>query len=59
MNTETIKLIKEIAKFIDKNKYNPILVSRDYDKYLEKILTELVRGAISFEEQSLKKGDEK
>lgn len=49
MKEETNNLIKKIAKFIDKDKYNEILVSRDYDKYLEKVLTELVNRALQFE----------
>ena len=51
MKKETKLLIKEIAKFIDKDKYNPILTSRGYDEYLEEVLTELVSVAIEFEEE--------
>ena len=49
MKEETKQLIKEIAKFIDKDKYNPILTSRGYNDYLEKVLTELVNQAINSE----------
>lgn len=59
MKQETQELIKEIARFIDKDKYNPILVSRDYNKYLEKILTELVNSAISFELSAINKEGKK
>jgi len=49
MKEETKKLIHEIAIFIDKDKYNPLLTSRDYDKYLEKVLTELAKGIVNIE----------
>jgi len=46
MKKATKELIKEIAKFIDKDKYNPILISRGYDEYLEKVLIKLVEQSI-------------
>ena len=49
MKKETKELIKQIAIFIDKDKYNPILTSRGYEEYLEKVLTELVISAIKIE----------
>lgn len=51
MKKETEKLITEIAKFIDKDKYNLILTSREYDKYLENILRVLVMKTIELEKQ--------
>ena len=49
MKQETSKLIKQISEKIDKEKYNPALLSYDYDKFLNHILTILVEGAIKFE----------
>lgn len=49
MKKETKELIKKVAIFIDKDKYNPLLISRDYDKYLEEVLTELVNSSIELE----------
>lgn len=49
MKQETKELIRQIANFIDKDKYNPLLTSHDYDKYLNDILTELVQSSLKFE----------
>jgi len=50
------QMITAIAKFIDKDKYNPILTSMNYDKYLEKVLTELVNNCIKLND--LQKNDD-
>lgn len=49
MKTKTKDLIKHLALFIDNDKYNSLLLSRNYNEYLEKILTVLVENAISIE----------
>jgi len=49
MKKETEEVIKKIAQHIDKDKYNPILTSKDYDKYLEEILLIMVKGILEIE----------
>jgi len=49
MKDESKKVIKKIAEFIDRDKYNPILTSRGYDKFLENVLTKLVEGVLEIE----------
>ncbi len=49
MKEETRQLIKEIAKFIEKDRYHPLLTLQNYDKYLEGVLTKLVEGSIRIE----------
>ncbi len=49
MNTDVKTLISSLAKIIDKDKYNPLLTSRNYDKYLEKILTAFVEECFMLE----------
>ena len=49
MNKSQKLLIQRVANFIDKDKYNLILTSKDYDKYLGEILSGLCVTYISLE----------
>jgi len=49
MKPTTKELIKEVAKVIDRDKYNPILTNKDYDKYIEKVLVVLVEEVLRLE----------